>query len=118
MNIYKNKFLSRFGLMHMIATNLCVWLNVLILETSHEIHETHHHSGGHGAAAMADHGHGHVDHKADDHKVEPTVIEIENGSLPIVARHLKGGMTKLYGEHCKNTEDFKVLFPSYFWIVH
>lgn len=37
MNIYKNKFLSRFGLMHMIATNLCVWLNVLILETSHEI---------------------------------------------------------------------------------
>ena len=37
MNIYKNKFTSRFGLMHMIATNLCVWLNVLILETNHEI---------------------------------------------------------------------------------
>lgn len=39
MNIYKNKFMSRFGLMHMIATNLCVWLNVLILETHHEIIE-------------------------------------------------------------------------------
>ncbi len=26
----------------MIATNLCVWLNVLILETSHEISETMH----------------------------------------------------------------------------
>ena len=37
MNIYKNKFMSRFGLMHMIATNICVWLNVLILETDHEI---------------------------------------------------------------------------------
>ena len=37
MNIYKNKFMSRFGLMHMIATNFCVWLNVLILETDHEI---------------------------------------------------------------------------------
>ena len=29
--------MSRFGLMHMIATNICVWLNVLILETDHEI---------------------------------------------------------------------------------
>ena len=48
MNIYKNKFVSRFGLMHMIATNLCVWLNVLILETSHEILEAQHHgAGGH-----------------------------------------------------------------------
>ncbi len=37
MNIYKNKIVSRFGLMHMIATNICVWLNVLIMETHHEI---------------------------------------------------------------------------------
>ena len=49
MNIYKNKFLSRFGLMHMIAANLCVWLNVLILETSHEIHSSVH---GHSAVAV------------------------------------------------------------------
>ena len=31
--------MSRFGLMHMIATNICNWLKVLILETSHEIRE-------------------------------------------------------------------------------
>ena len=37
MNIYKNKLISRFGLMHMIATNICVWFSVLILETYHEI---------------------------------------------------------------------------------
>ena len=37
MNVYKNKLITRFGLMHMIATNLCVWLHVLILETHHEI---------------------------------------------------------------------------------
>ena len=43
MNIYKNKFMSRFELMHMIATNLCVWLNVLILETNHEILELQSH---------------------------------------------------------------------------
>ena len=37
MNIYKNKLVSRFGLMHMIATNICNWLNVLIMETEHSI---------------------------------------------------------------------------------
>ena len=42
MNIYKSKFVSRFGLMHMIATNLCIWFNVLILETSHEIMHSRH----------------------------------------------------------------------------
>ena len=28
---------ARFGLMHMIATNICVWLHVLIQETKHQI---------------------------------------------------------------------------------
>ena len=50
MNIYKSKSMSRFGLMHMIATNLCVWLNVLIMETYHEIvdlrKEKEHHVNG------------------------------------------------------------------------
>lgn len=29
--------LARFGLMHMIGTNLSVWFSVLIQETKHEI---------------------------------------------------------------------------------
>lgn len=33
----KIKILSRFGLMHLIATNLCEWLYVLVEETRHEI---------------------------------------------------------------------------------
>ena len=37
MKIYKHRVLARFGLMHMVATNLSVWLNVLIQETKHEI---------------------------------------------------------------------------------
>ncbi|KAK9508456.1 hypothetical protein O3M35_006010 [Rhynocoris fuscipes] len=39
--------ISRFGLMHMIATNLCEWLNVIVQETKHEIahfHDTHNQS--------------------------------------------------------------------------
>ncbi len=77
MNIYKNKFLSRFGLMHMIATNLCVWLNVLILETSHEIL--------HGASH-----HGHATETA-------TTTISSNDSLAhdeIIARHLRDANSK------------------------
>lgn len=37
MRVYRHKIIARFGLMHMIATNLAVWLNVLIQETKHEI---------------------------------------------------------------------------------
>lgn len=37
MKVYRHKIIARFGLMHMIATNLSVWLNVLIQETKHEI---------------------------------------------------------------------------------
>ncbi|KAL7304997.1 hypothetical protein TKK_0002787 [Trichogramma kaykai] len=37
MKVYSHRMLSRFGLMHMIGTNLSVWLNVLIQETKHEI---------------------------------------------------------------------------------
>ncbi|KAH1019497.1 hypothetical protein HUJ04_009309 [Dendroctonus ponderosae] len=33
----RHKIIGRFGLMHMIATNLCEWLNVLVEETRHEI---------------------------------------------------------------------------------
>lgn len=33
----RNKVIVRFGLMHMLATNLCEWLYVLVEETRHEI---------------------------------------------------------------------------------
>lgn len=33
----KHQIISRFGLMHLIATNLCEWLYVIVEETKHEI---------------------------------------------------------------------------------
>lgn len=33
---------ARFGLMHMIATNLCIWLYVLVEESKHELLEESH----------------------------------------------------------------------------
>ncbi|XP_014601563.1 PREDICTED: uncharacterized protein LOC106785521 isoform X2 [Polistes canadensis] len=37
MKIHRHRIVARFGLMHMIGTNLSVWLNVLVQETKHEI---------------------------------------------------------------------------------
>lgn len=48
---YSYRVVARFGLMHMIATNLCEWLYVVVEETKHDIMQvlnttsTKYHSG-------------------------------------------------------------------------
>jgi hypothetical protein len=43
LNMTRHKVISRFGLMHLIATNLCEWIYVLVEETKHEMdHFTQH----------------------------------------------------------------------------
>lgn len=42
LDLGRHKVVSRFGLMHMVATNLCEWLYVLVEETKHEIHHLRH----------------------------------------------------------------------------
>ncbi|KAG8234868.1 hypothetical protein J437_LFUL013155 [Ladona fulva] len=37
LNIHKFKVVARFGLMHVVATNLCVWIRTLVLESLKEI---------------------------------------------------------------------------------
>lgn len=37
MNIHRFKVLARFGLMHVVATNICVWIRTLVLESLKEI---------------------------------------------------------------------------------
>ena len=46
-SISRNTILARFGIMHMVATNLCIWLNVLVEETKHTIHHVMHHEEHH-----------------------------------------------------------------------
>lgn len=49
-----HKVISRFGLMHMVATNLCDWFSVLVEETKHEIiHLAHGHDDAHQHIATA-----------------------------------------------------------------
>jgi hypothetical protein len=47
---YSYRVVARFGLMHMIATNLCEWLYVVVEETKYDIMQvlnttTKHHPG-------------------------------------------------------------------------
>ncbi|XP_055636582.1 proton channel OtopLc isoform X2 [Toxorhynchites rutilus septentrionalis] len=42
LDMARHKVFARFGLMHMVATNLCEWLYVLVEETKHEIHHLAH----------------------------------------------------------------------------
>lgn len=44
LNMTRHKVISRFGLMHMVATNLCEWIYVLVEETKHEIDHLGHHA--------------------------------------------------------------------------
>jgi hypothetical protein len=37
LNIHRFKVLARFGLMHVFATNICVWIRTLVLESLKEI---------------------------------------------------------------------------------
>lgn len=71
MVIHRYRGIARFGMMHMVATNLCVWLRVIAIETMHELHH-------------ADHGNHHDDdphHHDDEH----------DGSHGNYSRHRRGG---------------------------
>lgn len=50
----RHKVISRFGLMHMVATNLCEWLYVLVEETKHEIFHVSQHEGDHKSVRSSD----------------------------------------------------------------
>uniref|UniRef100_A0A1B6EG22 Otopetrin n=2 Tax=Clastoptera arizonana TaxID=38151 RepID=A0A1B6EG22_9HEMI len=63
MDLCQSYAISRFGLMHMIATNICEWLNVIVQETKHEINfleeeilQGHHKSLNSTSALNCDHG--------------------------------------------------------------
>ncbi|XP_041783031.1 uncharacterized protein LOC121599358 isoform X1 [Anopheles merus] len=45
LNIHRFKVLARFGLMHIVATNICVWIRTLVLESLKEITAYHQRRG-------------------------------------------------------------------------
>lgn len=41
LNIHRFKVIARFGLMHVVATNICVWIRTLVIEYLKEINNYH-----------------------------------------------------------------------------
>ncbi|XP_023246821.1 otopetrin-2-like isoform X2 [Copidosoma floridanum] len=82
MKVYSHRVIARFGLMHMIGTNLSVWLSVLVQETKHEILTFYdpennslrisHRLGSKGHLHLNDNGHAH-------HPVHETHARIPRG---------------------------------------
>ncbi|XP_070504476.1 proton channel OtopLc-like isoform X3 [Chironomus tepperi] len=93
-----HKVISRFGLMHMVATNLCEWLYTLIEETKHEIwhlsHESHSHEG-HGSDA-------HFAELSDNHNLTHAVHNATETVHDIVRRSVQIQVTQKYQE-CQRT---------------
>ncbi|KAK4311568.1 hypothetical protein Pmani_016930 [Petrolisthes manimaculis] len=98
----RHRIIARFGMMHMIGTNLCIWLNVLVQETEHEIshllehhdndhHDSDHHDSDHhyddSSAVLGNHDSTnavpHVDH--DSHHIEE-LMKMGNDSHNLVRR--------------------------------
>ena len=77
MCIHRYKVLARFGLMHMAATNICVWFRSIVVETLHEIH--HHHVAHDDLHPASGHATDHViDHAIDHASTEETVAQHGN----------------------------------------
>lgn len=67
MAVSKLRLGAKFGLMHMIGTNMCVWLNVLVQETRHEILLFYNPDNGTITYPGGPHGHAHTIVKGHHH---------------------------------------------------
>ncbi|XP_065364652.1 proton channel OtopLc isoform X2 [Calliphora vicina] len=98
LDMARHKVFSRFGLMHMVGTNLCEWLYVLVEETKHEIfHITSHHEqhGDHQAGLTA--GHGSVDWAAVNatlHVNNHIGEQATNSTIAAVVSHVLKNVTE------------------------
>ncbi|XP_046803308.1 proton channel OtopLc isoform X2 [Lucilia cuprina] len=98
LDMARHKVFSRFGLMHMVGTNLCEWLYVLVEETKHEIFHIAHHEGEHGNAGNLSAGsHGGVDWAAVNatlHVNHHIGDQANNSTIAAVVSHVLKNITE------------------------
>jgi hypothetical protein len=85
----RHKVIARFGLMHMVATNLCEWLYTLVEETKHEIYHLEHQS--HEA---------HNDHPTHENMIDAEVISNSTVHAP---HHVSNQLNLSLYEECQRT---------------
>jgi hypothetical protein len=94
----KYRLVARFGLMHMLATNMCEWMYVLVEEAKHEIMHLAHHP----IVISMNQGHGHNGNHSDDHEDSHERVDR--------AAHAQNCMrTNIMGSLVQNASPF--LFP-------
>lgn len=93
-----HKVFSRFGLMHMVGTNLCEWLYVLVEETKHEIfHIAHHEEHGEHDKGFPAGPHGGVDWAAVNatlHVSNHIGEHAKNSTVAAVVTHVLKNVTE------------------------
>ena len=118
LDMARHKVFSRFGLMHMVGTNLCEWLYVLVEETKHEIfhiahHEAHHDADHDAAIAAATLGGGvdwaavnatlHVNHHLGEHAQNSTIAAVVTHVLNNVTATTTEMSMEADGHGCSRT---------------
>lgn len=97
LDMARHKVFSRFGLMHMVATNLCEWLYVLVEETKHEIfHIGHHDQDAEHDPALTGGPHGGVDWSAVNaslHEANHIGHHAKNSTIAAVVGHVLKNVT-------------------------
>ncbi|XP_046458899.1 proton channel OtopLc-like isoform X2 [Daphnia pulex] len=92
MSVYcKPRAIAYFGLMHIVATNLCVWLNVIIEETKHEIIHHFSHQG------TEDH---HGNQNSSSTTIPNSDVVPEHGSVVVESNALLSSLV----DECKRSE--------------
>jgi hypothetical protein len=108
LDMARHKVIARFGLMHMIATNLCEWLYVLVEETKHEIYHLAHHATHSEHLEHATNGHSEA---LQQHEINHTNHhEIHTRSIQEhILHHSECSRTNIMGSLVQNASPF--LFP-------
>ena len=111
----RHKVIARFGLMHMVATNLCEWLYTLVEETKHEIWHLSH------ADHQTEHGHhaheslianNMTDNILQDSSMNATVVErvlLKRSIVSASQQYHECQRTNIMGSLVQNASPF--LFP-------
>lgn len=92
LHMTRHKIIARFGLMHMVATNLCEWIYVLVEETKHEIDHL-----------------GHVAHPVIDESTDLNITHAIHKRATSVEIIVECRRTNIMGRLVQNASPF--LFP-------
>ena len=108
--IHSFRVVAQFGMMHLVAANLCVWFRVIATEAIHELHE-HAHTIDHGSV---DHVVGrHVDPAHSDETIARNLSASFNATLFHENLFVVNNLSAITGEYKINVQIFSATITNY-----